>query len=76
MACRDGGSSDKDAQDDEKPQHRVRITRPFYLGVYEVTRGQFRRFVDEAGHQTEAEKNGTGGTGWDEPERRVERVIL
>ena len=25
--------SDKDAQADEKPQHRVRITRPFYLGV-------------------------------------------
>ena len=24
--------TDKDAEDDEKPQHRVRITRPFYLG--------------------------------------------
>ena len=27
---------------DEKPQHRVRITRPFYLGVTEVTQGQYR----------------------------------
>jgi formylglycine-generating enzyme required for sulfatase activity len=34
--------SDKDASDDEKPQHRVRITRPFYLGVHEVTQGQYR----------------------------------
>jgi formylglycine-generating enzyme required for sulfatase activity len=25
----------------EKPRHRVRITRPFYLGVYEVTQGQY-----------------------------------
>ena len=25
--------SDKDAEDDEKPPHRVRITRPFYLGA-------------------------------------------
>jgi formylglycine-generating enzyme required for sulfatase activity len=34
--------SDQDAQDDEKPQHRVRITRPFYLGVNPVTQGQYR----------------------------------
>ena len=32
---------DKDAGQDEKPQHRVRITRPFYLGVYEVTQAQY-----------------------------------
>ena len=32
---------DKDAENDEKPQHRVRITRPFYLGVYEVTQAQY-----------------------------------
>ena len=34
--------SDRDATEDEKPQHRVRITRPFYLGVTEVTQGQYR----------------------------------
>ena len=26
---------------DEYPQHRVRITKPFYMGKYEVTNGQF-----------------------------------
>ena len=30
----------------EQPQHRVRITKPFYLGTYHVTRGQFRQFVE------------------------------
>ena len=39
--------SDKDAQDDEKPQHRVRITRPFYLGATEVTQGQYRAVTGE-----------------------------
>ena len=34
-------ATDKDAEDDEKPQHRVRITRPFYLGVTEVTQALY-----------------------------------
>jgi sulfatase modifying factor 1 len=29
---------------DEKPAHRVTISRPFYIGVTEVTVGQFRQF--------------------------------
>jgi formylglycine-generating enzyme required for sulfatase activity len=58
--------SDKDARDDEKPQHRVRITQPFYLGVHPITRGQFRRFVEATRYQTEAAKDGKGGYGWDE----------
>ena len=36
---------------DEHPQHRVRITKPFYLGTYHVTRGQFRQFVADTGVQ-------------------------
>ncbi len=56
--------TEKDARSDEKPQHRVRITRPFYLGATEVTVGQFRRVVETAGYQTEAETDGKGGEGW------------
>ena len=37
--------SDTDGQSDEKPQHRVRITRPFYLGAYEVTQGEYERVM-------------------------------
>ena len=32
---------DKDAADRERPQHSVRITRPFYLGIHEVTQGEY-----------------------------------
>jgi formylglycine-generating enzyme required for sulfatase activity len=37
--------SDSEAQTGEKPQHRARITKPFLLGVHEVTVGQFRQFA-------------------------------
>jgi formylglycine-generating enzyme required for sulfatase activity len=33
---------DKFASGDEKPVHRVRITKPFYMGMYEVTQGQWQ----------------------------------
>jgi formylglycine-generating enzyme required for sulfatase activity len=35
-------ADDPEAEDDEQPRHRVRITRSFYLGATEVTQGQFR----------------------------------
>ncbi len=38
------------------PAHRVRITKPFYLGATEVTVAQFRRFCDDTGYKTEAER--------------------
>ncbi len=38
------------------PAHRVRITKPLYMGMTEVTVGQFRQFCDATGYQTEAER--------------------
>ena len=57
---------------EEHPQRRVRITKPFYLGTYHVTRGQFRQFVnaDSDGYKTDAEKGGRRGPGGLGPQRR------
>ena len=49
-------------------RHHVRITRPFYMGATEVTRGQFRRFVESVGHRTESP-----GQGWIEERGHFER---
>ena len=55
----------------EHPSHRVRITKPFYLGAYHVTRGQFRQFVTDAGYKTDAEKGEKPGAyGWD-PDKKA-----
>ena len=49
---------------DEAPVHRVRITRPFYLGQFEVTVGQFRRFLAASGYVPESIADATGGYGY------------
>ncbi len=56
------GSPDTEAdrQSDEGRQHTVQITRPFYMGVYEVTQGEYAKvmgtnpshFSTVAGHDT------------------------
>lgn len=45
-----------DQFENEHPQHRVRITKAFYFGTYHVTRGQFRKFVEDTGYKTFAER--------------------
>jgi sulfatase modifying factor 1 len=50
---------------DETPAHRVRITKAFEMGKFEVTVGRFRRFVADSGYRTDAERDGTGGHGYD-----------
>jgi formylglycine-generating enzyme required for sulfatase activity len=57
-------ASDPDVEEHEKPQHKVRITNSFYLGVHEVTVGQFRQFVAATGHRTGAETDGKGSSGY------------
>jgi len=50
----------------EHPQHLVRITKPFYLGTYHVTLGQFRQFVADTKYVTDAEKGEKPGASvWD-----------
>jgi formylglycine-generating enzyme required for sulfatase activity len=41
------GSPDSDsaARDNEKPQHLVKITKPFYLSVYEITQQQYAKVM-------------------------------
>ena len=42
---------------DEGPQRQVSISQPFALGRSEVTVAEFRRFVEESGYKTEAERD-------------------
>ncbi len=35
------------SKSDERPQHLVRIDKPFYLGIHEVTQGQYRAVTSD-----------------------------
>ena len=48
----------------ESPQHRVALSKPFGMSIYEVTRGHFRQFVDATGYKTDAEKYSKSGFGY------------
>ena len=53
-----------DGQDDEKPVHQVTIPQPFAVGKYEVTRGEFSKFVIETGYDAGTECWSYGVGGW------------
>ncbi len=54
----------------EGPQHEVEITRPYYLGVGPVTKGQFTAFVQDDHYGTNAETDGRGGCGFNAATRK------
>jgi formylglycine-generating enzyme required for sulfatase activity len=52
------GAADNEGLNEEKPAHKVKISKPYYMGQYEVTVAQFRAFADATKNVTEAEKAG------------------
>ncbi|MCY2986332.1 MAG: SUMF1/EgtB/PvdO family nonheme iron enzyme, partial [Planctomycetota bacterium] len=62
------GSPDSDTEtgSDEKPQHRVQITEPFYLGVYEVTQAQYQKVVGNNPSKFKDESLPVGTVSWDD----------
>jgi sulfatase modifying factor 1 len=69
------------AFDDERPQHRVRLTKPFRMAAHEVTVAQFRAFVAAKSYVTDAEKttsnggDGIGGWGYDDATKSLRPAL-
>ncbi len=43
---------------ENQPVHAVRLIRPFALSVHEITKGQFRTFVERTGYRPDSERPG------------------
>jgi formylglycine-generating enzyme required for sulfatase activity len=65
-----GSPPEERGRRDDEPRHEVRLTRPYHLAECTVTVGQFRQFVNETKHKTDAEKDRNYRTwkspGWDQ----------
>lgn len=57
-------ATEKGRREDE-PQRRVRLSRAYELGQFEVTRGQFRQFVIATKYKSDLERGIRGGYGVD-----------
>jgi formylglycine-generating enzyme len=55
----------KEWEQEEQPQHHVRIGRPFFISAHEITKGEFAQFVRATSYQTDAKRDGKGGCGFD-----------
>jgi formylglycine-generating enzyme required for sulfatase activity len=66
---------DYDASEDEYPRHEVRISRPFYLGICEVTQGQYREVMGtEPSHYRGHPNNPVENVSWFDAVRFCNRL--
>ena len=70
------GSPDpeNDSRPDEKPQHRVRITKPFYLGKYPVTQEQWEAVMGKNPSEFKGPKHPVENVSWAECQDFVKRL--
>jgi formylglycine-generating enzyme required for sulfatase activity len=63
-----------DVDDLETPQHRVRISKPFYLGKYEVTQAQWEAVMGNNPSEFKGRTNPVEQVYWDDAEEFIRRL--
>jgi formylglycine-generating enzyme required for sulfatase activity len=64
----------KAASDDETPQHRVSISKPFYLGKHEVTQAQWEAVMGNNPSRFEGRDNPVEMVSWDDTQEFIQRL--
>ena len=70
-----GSVKSETARKEDELRHRVAIKKDLYVGQYEVTVGQFRKFVNATGHVTSAEKMGGGSYSFNPLSGEMQRTV-
>jgi len=58
-----GSPANESGHESDETQHQVKVS-DFYLCKYAVTLAEFKKFIEDSGYQTDAEKDG-GSYSWD-----------
>ncbi|MCD6404609.1 MAG: formylglycine-generating enzyme family protein [Planctomycetes bacterium] len=61
---------------DEGPQHRVRLTKPFYLGKYEVTQREWRKVMGSNPSGFKGDRNPVEQVSWNDCREFVDKAGL
>jgi formylglycine-generating enzyme required for sulfatase activity len=67
---------DSNARDDEVPQHRVSISKPFYLGKYEVTQAQWEAVMGNNPSNFKGRDNPVESVSWDDVQEFIRRLNI
>ena len=70
------GSPDSEAWafDDQKPRHRVRITRPFYIGKHKVTQEQWKAVMGNDPSCFKGPQNPVESVSWDDCQQFLDKL--
>jgi formylglycine-generating enzyme required for sulfatase activity len=66
--------TDTDAQDWEKPAHRVIISQPFYLGIYPVTQAQWKAVMDHNPSRFKEPNRPVDSVAWDDAQAFLHKL--
>jgi formylglycine-generating enzyme required for sulfatase activity len=65
---------EKDRDDDEGPRHDVTIRKPFYMGKFEVTQGQYEKLVKENPSYCKGARNPVEMVSWKDAREFCEKL--
>lgn len=70
------GSSESEGSDDEHPQHKVKITKPFYMGIYPVTQAQYKAVMGENPSHFKGSENPVETVPWHDASKFCEELSV
>lgn len=63
-----------EGKSDEKPQHEVRISKPFYIGAYEVTQKQWQDVMGNNLSMHKGENNPVDSVSWHDAQEFIKKL--